>query len=87
MGSRHALVKPMTIKLIFVASPINMKHKGERGKAGWLGIMIKGRHVYPRTVVTFLLICIMIKIIIDFEIEAILNPVISIRCCHIYIQQ
>jgi hypothetical protein len=34
MGSRHALVKPMTIKLIFVASPINMKHKGERGTAG-----------------------------------------------------
>jgi hypothetical protein len=24
----------MTIKLIFVASPINMKHKGERGTAG-----------------------------------------------------
>ena len=40
MGSRHALVKPMTIKLIFVAFPINMKQKGERGKAGWLRIMI-----------------------------------------------
>jgi len=26
----------------------------------------------------------MIKIIIDFEIEAILKPVISIRFCHIY---
>ena len=33
-------IKPNTMKLVFVASPISMQHSGERGKIGWLGIRI-----------------------------------------------
>ena len=34
-------VKPKTIKLIFVASPLfNSQHKDVRAKTGWLGIRI-----------------------------------------------
>jgi len=33
-------IKPKTIKLVFVASPLSMQHYGERAKTGWLGIWI-----------------------------------------------
>jgi hypothetical protein len=33
-------VKPKTIKLIFVVSPLSKQHEGERAKTGWLGIRI-----------------------------------------------
>ena len=33
-------VKPNTIKLVFVASPLSTQHSGERAKTGWLGIRI-----------------------------------------------
>ena len=33
-------VKPKTIKLVFVASPLSTQHLGERAKTGWFGIMI-----------------------------------------------
>jgi hypothetical protein len=31
-------VKPRTIKLVFVASPLSTQHYGESRKTGWLGI-------------------------------------------------
>ena len=49
-------MKPKTIKLIFVASPLSRQHYGERAKTGWLGIRIMcvrvGQYVYPWTVVS-----------------------------------
>jgi hypothetical protein len=33
-------VKPKTIKLVLVASPLSMQHEGKRAKTGWLGIRI-----------------------------------------------
>jgi hypothetical protein len=30
----------MTIKLVFVASPLSTQHQGERAKIDWLGIRI-----------------------------------------------
>ena len=33
-------VKPNTIKLVFVASPLSTQHSGERAKTGWLRIRI-----------------------------------------------
>ena len=34
-------IKPKTIKLVFVASPLSMQqHYGERVRTGWLGIRI-----------------------------------------------
>jgi hypothetical protein len=33
-------VKPKTMNLVFVASPLNTQHYGERAKMGWLGIRI-----------------------------------------------
>ena len=38
--SSHDRVKPKTIKLPFVASPLSTQLKGERAKTGWLGIGI-----------------------------------------------
>ena len=32
--------KLKTIKFVFVASPLSMKHQGERAKSGWLRIRI-----------------------------------------------
>ena len=55
VGSSPSRVKPKTIKLIFVASPLSMQQLGERTKTGWVGIRIcvpVERHVYPRTVVS-----------------------------------
>ena len=40
MGLSLVQVKPKTIKLIFVASPLSTKHSGERAKTGWLAIRI-----------------------------------------------
>ena len=34
------MVKPKTIKLVFVASPLSTQNKGERARTGWLGIRI-----------------------------------------------
>ena len=33
-------VKPNTIKLVFVASPLSMQDQGERAKTGWLRIRV-----------------------------------------------
>jgi hypothetical protein len=33
-------VKPKTIKLVCVASPLSMQHQGEKAKTGWFGIRI-----------------------------------------------
>ena len=56
VGSSPDRVKPMTIKLVFVASPLNTLHKREGAETGWLGIRVMclngGRNVYPRTVVS-----------------------------------
>ena len=44
-------IKPKTIKLVLVASPLNIQHKGERKKTGKLGIRImclSGGHVWPQ---------------------------------------
>jgi len=52
VGSSSDRVKPRTIKLVFVASPLRTQHKGERAKTGWLGISVPvGQHVYPQTIV------------------------------------
>jgi hypothetical protein len=40
VGSIHDRVKPKTMKLVFVASPLSTQHSGEREKTGWLRIMI-----------------------------------------------
>ena len=40
MGSSPDRVKPKTLKLVFVASPLSTQHEGERAKPGWLGIRI-----------------------------------------------
>jgi hypothetical protein len=40
VGSSPGRVKPMTIKLVFVASPLSTQHLGEIAKTGWLGIRI-----------------------------------------------
>jgi hypothetical protein len=40
MGSSPRRVKPRTIKLVFVASPLSTRHYEERAKIGWLGIRI-----------------------------------------------
>ena len=37
-GFESRSVKPKTIKLVFVASPLSTQHSGERTKTGWLGI-------------------------------------------------
>ena len=37
-------VKPKTIKLVFVNSPLSTQHWGERTKTGWLGIKIMSTH-------------------------------------------
>ena len=39
-GFKPGWVKPKTIKLVFVASPLSMQHKGERAKTVWLEIRI-----------------------------------------------
>jgi hypothetical protein len=39
-GSSPGRVKPKTIKLVFVASPLSTRYYGERAKTGWLGIGI-----------------------------------------------
>jgi hypothetical protein len=44
-------VKPKTINLVCVASPISSLHYGERAKTGWLGIKIMCPSVYPQTAV------------------------------------
>jgi len=33
-------LKPKTMKLVFVASPISTQYQGERAKRGWFGIRI-----------------------------------------------
>ena len=33
-------LKPRTVKLVLVASPLSMQHQGERAKTGWLGIRL-----------------------------------------------
>ena len=33
-------LKPKTIKLVFVASPLSTQNEGEKAKTGWLGIRI-----------------------------------------------
>jgi hypothetical protein len=33
-------LKPKTIKLVFVASPLSTQYEGEKAKTGWLGIRI-----------------------------------------------
>jgi len=40
MGSGPDQVKPKTLKLIFVASPLSTQHLGVRAKTGWLVIRI-----------------------------------------------
>ena len=40
MSSSPDRVKPKIVKLVFVASPLSMQHKGEKAKTGWLGIRI-----------------------------------------------
>ena len=40
MGLSPDRVKPKTIKLVFVASPLSTQHEGERAKTDWLGIGI-----------------------------------------------
>ena len=42
MGSSPApvWVKPKTMKLVLVASPLSTQHKGERAKTVWLGMGI-----------------------------------------------
>jgi hypothetical protein len=40
VGSSTGRVKPKTIKLVFVASPLSRQHYGERTNNGWLGIRI-----------------------------------------------
>jgi hypothetical protein len=37
-GFKPRSVKPKTIKLVFVASPLSMQHLGIRAKTGWLRI-------------------------------------------------
>ena len=39
-GFESLLVKPKTIKLVFVASPVSTQHWGERAKTGWVRIRI-----------------------------------------------
>ena len=39
LGQTH-VVKPKTIKLVFVASPLSTQHSGVRANTGWLGIRI-----------------------------------------------
>ena len=40
MGSSPGRVKPKTIKLVFVASPLSTQHSGETAKTGLLSIRI-----------------------------------------------
>ena len=40
VGSSPGRVKPRTLHLVFVASPLNTQHYGERAKIGWLEIRI-----------------------------------------------
>ena len=40
VGSSPGRIKPKTIQLVFVASPLSTQHYGERAKIGWLGIRI-----------------------------------------------
>ena len=40
VGQSPGRVKPKTIKLVFVASPLCTQHYGVRAKTGWLGIRI-----------------------------------------------
>ena len=40
MGLSPGRVKPKTIKLVFVASPLNSQYSGERANTGWFGIRI-----------------------------------------------
>ena len=40
MGSSPDRVKPTTVRLVFVASPLIMQHEGERAKTGWHGMRI-----------------------------------------------
>jgi len=40
VGSSIDRVKTMTIKLVFVASPLGTQHQGERAKTSWLGMRI-----------------------------------------------
>jgi len=39
-GFEPGWVKPKTIQLVFVASPLSTQNKGERAKTGWLEIRI-----------------------------------------------
>ena len=55
MGLSPGWVKPKTIKLVFVASPLSTQHLGERAKTGWLEIRImclSGATCLPQTVVS-----------------------------------
>jgi hypothetical protein len=52
-GFEPRRIKPKTIKLIFVASPLSTPHYGERAKIGWLGIRI----MYPNGVIFLLADC------------------------------
>ena len=40
MGSSPGRIKPKTLKLVFIASPLSMQHRGERATTGRLGIRI-----------------------------------------------
>jgi hypothetical protein len=40
VSSSPGRVKPNTMKLVAVASPLSMQHQGERAKSGWLEIRI-----------------------------------------------
>jgi hypothetical protein len=40
VDSSPGRVKPRTITLVFVASPLSTQHYGERARIGWLGIRI-----------------------------------------------
>ena len=43
VGSSPGRVKPKTIQLVFVVSPLSTHHLGERANTGWLGIKIMCR--------------------------------------------
>jgi hypothetical protein len=43
VGSSPDRVKPKTVKLVFVTSPVSTHHLGERAKTGWLEIRIMWR--------------------------------------------
>jgi hypothetical protein len=38
VGSTASRLKPKTMQLVFVVSPLSTRREGERAKTGWLGI-------------------------------------------------